>query len=554
MATRLVALDLGSFAVRAAELSVNGGEPVLQRFAQVGLPPGAMRDGEVADPPAVSAAVRRLWSEGGFRAKRVVVGIGNERVIVRQAEFPTMSEDDLRAALRFEGQELIPIPIDEAILDFQILEEVVGTEGDPRMRVLLAAAERETVRSHLAAVEGAGLRASAVDVIPFALVRILTTGSYAPAFDADGSAEAIVCVGGGVTNVVVHSGGIPQLVRVIPFAGDDITESIAEQLDVDLDRAEDLKRRADPASVFPSVTGAARVVDDRSDSLVEEIRGSLEYYLGQAQSAPIGRILLTGGASRTVGLVEKLRGHFGERVECAHPLADLRVARSTSLTEDELAELEPLLAVPLGLALAGTRQRGGRRISLLPAEVAVVERQRRQTGLAAAGLAGLASLLVLLWAAKASQVSKEQDRGEKAEQRNAELRREEAALTDVVALGADVAARQGQVRAVLADDVAWPRLFQEVATVIPSDVWLTSFTGQKGSPGTVTFNAKGFDHTSTARWLLRVGELKSVSGTWVPTSAKSAQGGPGVVTFTSTGNLTDQARSQRIERVAGQGG
>ena len=553
MATRLAALDIGTFAVRAAEISVNGREPVLQRFAQVALPPGAVHDGEVADLPAVTAAVRRLWSEGGFSLKRVVVGIANQRVVVRQAELPSMSEEDLRAALRFQAQELIPIPIDDAILDFQVLEETTGPDGDGRMKVLLAAAERETVRAHLAAVEGAGLRASAVDVIPVALVRILTTGGYAPAFDADGSAEAIVCVGGGVTNVVVHRGGIPQLVRVIQFGGDDITDSIAEELGVDADRAEDLKRRADPNSVFPSVLGAARVVDARSAALVEEIRGSLEYYLGEPDSVPIGRILVTGGASRTAGLVARLRGLFGERVECAHPLADMRVGRGTGLSEDELAELEPLLSVPLGLALAGARPRGTRRISLLPAEVAVVQRQRRQAGLAAAGLAGMASLLVLLWAAKASQVSAERDRAQEAEKRNAELKREEAALAGVVALGADVAARQGQVRAVLADDVAWPRLFQEVATVIPSDVWLTSFTGQKGSPGTVNFGAKGFDQTSAARWLLRISELKSLSGTWVPSSATSAQGGAGVVTFSSTGNLTEQARSQRIESLAGRG-
>ena len=91
MATRVVGLDLGSYGVRAVEMTLGGGEPTLERFAQLTLPPGAIRDGEVVDVAAVSAVIRRLWSEGGFKSKRVVVGVANQRVIVRLAEMPTMN-------------------------------------------------------------------------------------------------------------------------------------------------------------------------------------------------------------------------------------------------------------------------------------------------------------------------------------------------------------------------------------------------------------------------------------------------------------------------------
>jgi type IV pilus assembly protein PilM len=120
MATRLVGLDIGSYAVRAVELSVGGAQPVLERFAQVTLPPGAVNEGEIADPAAVSAAVRRLWAEGGIGRRRVVIGVANQRVIVRQAEFAAMSEADFQSALQFEAQELIPLPIEEAILDWTL--------------------------------------------------------------------------------------------------------------------------------------------------------------------------------------------------------------------------------------------------------------------------------------------------------------------------------------------------------------------------------------------------------------------------------------------------
>ncbi len=511
------------------------------------------------DVGSVSAAIRRLWSEGGFRPKRVVLGVANQRVIVRQAELPAMSEADLQSALQFEAQELIPIPVEDAILDFQILEEQVSSTGDPRMRILLAAAQKDMVRTHLAAVQGAGLSASAVDLIPFALVRALL-GSGGQAF-AETVAEAIVCIGGGVTNVVVHERGIPRFVRILLVGGDDISDAIARELDVDLDEAEDLKRRADISSSDPNVARAGQVVLDRLAPLVEEIRGSLDYYLAQSQSSPIDRVLVTGGGSRTPGLMERLQSQLGGRVEPARPLAALRMGAIT-LSEAQLADLEPLLAVPIGLALAGEVQKGVRRISLLPREIAVVREQRQQSLVVAGAVGGLAALLLLLWAARGSQVSKEEDRAEETEQENQALERERAELGDATALATDIAQRQAQVQAVLADDIAWTRLFQDVATQIPNDVWITTFSGQKGPAaaaaaaaaptGTVTFQNMGFDQTSTARWLLRIGELRSLSGLWVPNSTKAGEGANALVTFQSQANLTPEARSTRAaERGTG---
>jgi Tfp pilus assembly protein PilN len=107
---------------------------------------------------------------------------------------------------------------------------------------------------------------------------------------------------------------------------------------------------------------------------------------------------------------------------------------------------------------------------------------------------------------------------------------------------------------VLGPDIAWTRVIQEVATVIPSDVWLTSFSGTRGSPDKVTFSGRGFDHTSTARWLFRVGELPTFSDLWVANSTKSGVGSLTTVTFASDANLTQAARSDRAKRFSSEAG
>lgn len=543
MASRVVGLDLGSYAVRAVELSVANGQRRLERFGQVTLTPGAIRDGEVVDAEAVSASIRRLWTEGGFRGKRVVIGVANQRVVVRLADMAKMSESDLRSALNFEAQELIPIPVDDAVLDFQILDDVATHDDAPQMRVLLAAAQRDMVANHVGAAERAGLHVGAVDVVPFSLVRAL---AQAPnPFDPHVNSEAIVCIGGGVTNVVVHENGVPRFVRVLMVGGDDITDAIVRDLDVQIDEAESLKRRADISSPDAAVARAGHVVMDRLGPLVEEIRGSLDYYSAQAQSSSVERVLVTGGGSRVAGLMDRLQSQLGARVEPARPLAGVQIGRGVGLDEAELADIEPLVTVPLGLALAGHGTKGTRRITLLPRQVLAVREQRRQVAMAGAGVAALAALLMGLWASSGGKVDSEREAAADAEQEAEELQRTEAGLGDTITIEAELAARRAQVQTVLANDVAWTRLFNEVATVLPSDVWLTSFTAQNGS---VNFAAKGFDQTSTARWLLRMAELKSLSGLWVPTSTKSGEGTSSIVTFTSDANLTPAAGSNRLQR------
>src|SRR3954453_21482380 len=110
MARPIIGLDIGTAAVRAAEVRRSRGRAHVVRFGQVALPSGAVVAGEIADPAAVSQALRRLWKESGFKGKQVVTGVAGGRVVARTTDLPTMSDDEIRSSLPFQVQDLIPIP------------------------------------------------------------------------------------------------------------------------------------------------------------------------------------------------------------------------------------------------------------------------------------------------------------------------------------------------------------------------------------------------------------------------------------------------------------
>ncbi|HEX4018355.1 MAG TPA: type IV pilus assembly protein PilM, partial [Frankiaceae bacterium] len=325
-------------------------QTTLERFGQVALPPGAVRDGEVIDSEAVAAAIRELWARVKFSTKKVVVGVANQKVIVRQLDLPWMPIAELRKSLAFQVADVIPMPVEHAILDLHPLEEVEDENGR-RQRILLVAASRDMVSSLISAVESAGLTPTSVDLNSFAVLRVLADVDR---LGLSRRAEALVDVGASVTNIVVSEGGVPRFVRILLMGGADITESIADRMGIGAEQAEAIKQHEFvPASPdAPGISPMTRITESAADAWVEEVRGSLDYYFAQAGAARVSRIVLSGGGSQLGGLARRLAMTTGVPVEPATPLAPMQIGK-TGLTDAQLDYVQAFSVVPVGLAMAG---------------------------------------------------------------------------------------------------------------------------------------------------------------------------------------------------------
>lgn len=344
-----IGLDIGTSGVRAAELSFSKGQVTLEKFGQVALPDGAVRDGEVVDPDAVAAAIKQLWAHTKFSSKRVVIGVANQKVIVRQVDVPWMPADELKKSLGYQMQDFVPMPIDQAVLDFHPLEELAGANGARVLRGLLVAASRDMVNSSLEAVQKAGLSPVMVDLTSFAVIRSLADTDH---LGMGAPVEALVDVGARVTNIVVHQGGVPRFVRILLMGGQDVTDAVAERMGVPQEQAEAMKQQLGFGGATESLDtqAASRVIEAVGSAFVDEVRGSLDYYLASSGSSQITRLVLTGGGARLNGLAARLQAMTRVGVEIGSPLNSLQVGR-TGLSPEQIAFVEPLAAVPVGLAL-----------------------------------------------------------------------------------------------------------------------------------------------------------------------------------------------------------
>lgn len=554
----LIGLDIGSFAVRAAEVTNDGGHPTLQRFAQVTLPPGAVSDGEVVDSQVVSAALRRLWSDGGFSSRRVVLGVSSQRVIVRQADVTAMSEDELRSALNFEAQDLIPIPVDQAVLDFQVIDpHVPGSDphGPPNMRILLAAAQRDMVKRHMTAARAADLDVVAVDPSAVAMLRAVPPASGS-------GAEAVISIGGDLTTIAIREGWNTQFVRVLNMGGSDLTDALSRELALTAQSAEDVKRRAGNGASVAVAAHAQSALALRMGSLVDEIRGSLDFFLAQTDVERVGRVVLTGGAIQTEGLAGRLgQALVSSQVEVANPLAAVAVGR-TGLSDAQLRQSAPYMLTPIGLALWGSGNQ--RAISLMPKEVLAARRNRRQAGVIAMAVGAFAGLLVLASAGRAAQVTVAHHDLSNAKTTVASLQAQKATFNDVATVYSQLQGRQQLYITALGHDVDWVKLLNQITSGMPADVSISTVTAQRpavsgtntqaasslSTDGTITFNAtaKG-GQQSVADWLRSLYAIPGLQNAWVENSTETGQGK--AVSFNSDAQVTPAAESSRAKTIGG---
>ena len=345
-----VGLDISTGSIKVAEINVTRHEPVLTNIALTMLPEGVVRDGECDDPATVAEYLKELWKQNKIKRK-VTLGIANQKVIVRPMDLPYMPADELDSAVRYQVQEFIPIPIEEAIVDYEVVDEYITGEEERMQTVLLAAAHRDMIQAFMDAVLSAGLTPSAVELKAFAMVRSLIKKEY-QFLEEEAETPGSIClinIGAGICNICIVKEGTPRFVRMLMRGGDFFSRFLIEKLNISPDEAEQIKRG------FKTDEQANALLQKEIQAFVGEIRRSLEYYISQTQERDLSKVVLSGSGSKILNLPLELNRGLRLPIEIGHPLQNLQLGK-LPYSPEELVELEASIAVCVGLALRDSEE------------------------------------------------------------------------------------------------------------------------------------------------------------------------------------------------------
>jgi type IV pilus assembly protein PilM len=348
---RLVGLKIGASQVSAAHVSNNGAAELL-KLAREPLDPGVVVAGEVRDPEALAEALKRFFAHNKLPRKNVRLGIASNRIGVRIFELAGIEDEkQLENAIRFRAQETLPIPLDEAVLDYRILSEHVDEAGNASRRVLLVVAYRELVDRYVVACKKAGITLCGVDLEAFALLR-----SLAPPLPDEQQAESAlvaVAIGHDRSTFAVSDGRVCEFTRVLDWGGSALSLGLARALDLTPSGVESIKRELSlhpsepPEGMHPQHHAIALDALRRQvQTFARELVSSLQFYQHQPGSLPIGEIVITGGTSSLGGFAGELQRLTGVRVRVGDPLARMKVAKRVQ-AEEPIGSLS--VAIGLGI-------------------------------------------------------------------------------------------------------------------------------------------------------------------------------------------------------------
>lgn len=307
----VVGLDIEPGYVAAVEARPGG--VAVERAASAPLPPGVIREGEVVDIDTLADVLKALFAEHKL-PRRVRLGVANQRIVMRTIDLPPLRDSkEIESAIRFQAQEHIPMPLDQAVLEHQPAG-IVETEDGPRMRVVLVAARRDMIETLLAATRKAGLRPQGIDLSAFAMIRAL----HRP-----GTSGATLYISvGGMTNLAVATGATCLFTRVVPHGTEAMAAELAERRGLTLEHAHGWLRHVGVLSPVGEIEGDPEIVVEARNILAEgvrriadEVRNSLDFHSMQGDAAAAERAVLTGPAVAIPGFSEQLGEEIGLPLE-----------------------------------------------------------------------------------------------------------------------------------------------------------------------------------------------------------------------------------------------
>ncbi len=302
----VVGLDIEPGYVAAVES--RPGHVAVHRSAVAPLAPGVVRDGEVDDVETLANVLRQMFSEHKL-SRRVRIGVANQRIVVRTVDLPPLKDGkEIASAIRFQAQEHIPMPLDQAVLEHHSLGVVDTSEG-PRTRIVLVAARRDMIERVLDAARRAGLRPHGIDLSAFAMIRALHR--------EDKSGTTLYISVGGVTNLAVATGTICLFTRVLALGTESIAADLAERRGLTLEHAHGWLRHVGLLVPIDDIEGdteivaeARNVLSDGVRRIADDVRNSVDYYSMQQGAAPVEHAVLTGPAVAIPGFSD----HLGEQL------------------------------------------------------------------------------------------------------------------------------------------------------------------------------------------------------------------------------------------------
>ena len=333
----MVGIDIGSRTIKIVEIEKSGTSYSLDATGVVAVNASVEKLVDDKEFAGLGQIIKKLHTEAGVRSKDVVISIPESLCFTRSIKFPLLTDSEITSAVKWESEQYIPIPVNEAIIQHTILERR-ETATPPEVIVLLIAAPRAVVEKYVKVVQAAGLNPVAVETELVALTRALAPKD---------KTVLLVDLGAASTDIAIAKNSLLSFSRSIPIAGEAFTRAVSQGLGVTSVQAEEYKKTygLSTSELEGKIKGA---LDPVLKMVTDEIKKAISYYQTEEKGESPSAIIVSGGTTGMPQIISMLTSLLGIEVLVANPFGKVQI---DPVTAKKLAPYAPLYSVALGLAL-----------------------------------------------------------------------------------------------------------------------------------------------------------------------------------------------------------
>ncbi len=336
----MIGLDIGSKTIKIIELERIKSNFKLKASGIIGYksstPEHLSDDREIA---VLSDVIRKLHKEAKISGKDVVVSVPETQVYTRMVRFPMLTDSEIASAVKWEAEQYIPFPIEEAVIDYQVIDKREN-ETPPQVYVLLIAAPKILVNRYVKLIDMSKLDLVAIETELMALSRSICPIDQTVVVADFGARSA---------NIALVKNSNLMMSRSIPTAGDALTRAVAQGLGIEISQAEEYKKTYGLSSsrldgkIKSILTPILRMVSD-------EIKKAMHYYQSESGGDQPKSLILAGGTAGMPEVSSIMTELLGIEVSIGNPFTKIHLDQQTL---NQLSGYAPYYAICVGLAMRG---------------------------------------------------------------------------------------------------------------------------------------------------------------------------------------------------------
>lgn len=348
---KILGIDIGTSAIKIAELADGGGKTKLRNYGEVltadlSQKPFISFDKNIflLSTEEIGKAIKAVIDEAKIKTRKCVFSIPDYSTFFTNFELPQMTKEEIPLAITTEARKYVPLSLNELTLDWETIEDKTSKQKEPGLKILLVAVPNDVIFQYKNIAEFLKLEPLALEAEVFSLIRSLIQKDNKKVI-------GLIDIGTRSTTCSIIDKGALNSSHSFDISSSVLTEKLAEGLSVDYEVAEDFKKKYGilPVSRIDSGKNVSEILIPIIDSIIKESEKFFKkFYLTEEKE--VEKIILAGGTALLSGLVEHFQGYFKKEVEIANPF---RKISYPPILGENLKKMVPSYAIAIGAALRG---------------------------------------------------------------------------------------------------------------------------------------------------------------------------------------------------------